>query len=177
MTCLHHKSCSIAWAKIVHLALALPLALPILSTVLAICGPVFTLFMVRVSASARKNAISFLAPYIHYLLPLLPFTLLILSLVYGIPSELSSCSLESQWSHLFRIKSVQIQTIEQSLRCCGLNSLHDRAWPFPGQGVDARACERTLGYTTRCVNPWQRQQQAAAGLVALASIFNWLLLV
>lgn len=120
-----------------------------------------------------------LLPYVRYLLPLLPFTMLIISTIYGVPSDLFFCGLESHWSHLFRAKDDQaIRTIENSLRCCGLNSLHDRAWPFPSQNhqVDVRACERTLGYTSRCADPWRRQQQIAAGMIVLASLFNWILL-
>ncbi|EXJ61104.1 hypothetical protein A1O7_05257, partial [Cladophialophora yegresii CBS 114405] len=101
-----------------------------------------------------------------------------LSSIYAVPSDLLSCGLERQWSHLFRAKNENaVRTIEQGLRCCGFNSLHDRAWPFPSHDVDVRACERTIGYTSRCVGPWRQQQQVIAGLVVVASLFNWLLLV
>ena len=128
--------------------------------------------------NARKNHLSLAAPYIHYLLPLLPFSLFVLSFIYGAPSDLLECSLEGHWSHLFRVKDENaIRTIEHALRCCGLNSPRDRAWPFPSHDVDVGACERMLGYTTPCMQPLRRQEQVAAGLIALASIFNFVLLV
>jgi hypothetical protein len=135
--------------------------------------------LARLGTNARKNAYLFLvAPYIRYALPLLPFTLLILSFIYGVPSDLLSCILQDQWSRLFRIKDENaIRTIEQNLRCCGLNSPQHMAWPFPSRDVDVRACERTLGYTTPCIQQWRKDQQVVAGLIALASLFNWLLLV
>jgi hypothetical protein len=156
----------------------MPLAIPILNTFTVIFGPLVMAFMARLGLNARTATMAFLAPGVRYLFPLLPFALLILSAIYAVPSDLLACGLESQWSRLFRAKDENaIRTIEQGLRCCGFNSLHDRAWPFPSHDVDARACERTLGYTVRCVDPWRRQQQVNAGLVVLASLLNWLLLV
>lgn len=70
-----------------------------------------------------------------------------------------------------------IRAIQTGLQCCGLNSRRDRAWPFPSHDVDARACERTLGYTSRCADRWQRQEAVAASLIVLASLLNWILLV
>lgn len=132
------------------------------------------------SVNARKDAVAFPTSFIRYLLPLLPFTILILSLVEAWPSQFAACGLETHWSHLFRTKNeFAIRTIEQGLQCCGLNSLVDRAFPFPSatHGIDAAACERTLGYTRRCLEPWRRQEAVAAGLVALASLFSWIVLV
>ncbi|OAG38000.1 hypothetical protein AYO21_07722 [Fonsecaea monophora] len=131
-----------------------------------------------IAARARKRTLTFVAPYLRYFLPFLPFALFILSLIYAVPSDLLSCSIESQWVSLFRAKNEDaVRGIENALRCCGFNSLHDRAWPFPSHDVDVTACERTLGYTRRCVDPWRNQEQVAAGLLALASLFNWILLV
>ncbi|EXJ65832.1 uncharacterized protein A1O5_11073, partial [Cladophialophora psammophila CBS 110553] len=94
---------------------------------------------------------------------------------YAVPSDILSCGLESQWTRLFRAKNEDaVRGIENAFRCCGFNSLHDRAWPFPSQDVDVRACERSLGYTRRCVDPWRNQEQVAAGLVALADLLNWI---
>ncbi|OAL36565.1 hypothetical protein AYO20_04181 [Fonsecaea nubica] len=130
------------------------------------------------AARARKRTLTLVAPYLRYFLPFLPFALFILSLIYAVPSDLLSCSIESQWVSLFRAKNEDaVRGIENALRCCGFNSLHDRAWPFPSHDVDVTACERTLGYTRRCVDPWRNREQVAAGLLALASLFNWILLV
>ncbi|KIW79213.1 hypothetical protein Z517_05825 [Fonsecaea pedrosoi CBS 271.37] len=164
---------AISWARIVHLSLPCPLTLPVLSTLTTLVGPVIMAFAVR----TRKRTLTLVAPYLRYFLPFLPFALFILSLIYAVPSDLLSCSIESQWVSLFRAKNEDaVRGIENALRCCGFNSLHDRAWPFPSHDVDVTACERTLGYTRRCVDPWRNQEQVAAGLLALASLFNWILL-
>lgn len=155
----------------------MPLALPVLSTITAIAGPLVMVVVAKETVNARGKAILFLAPYIRYLLTLLPFTILILSIIYGVQSNLLACGLDTHWSNLYSAKDDSIRVIEQSLRCCGLNSLRDRPWPFPARGVDATACERTLGYTVRCRDPWQRQEQIVAGLVFLASVLNWIVLV
>ncbi|KAI1615548.1 hypothetical protein EDD36DRAFT_191295 [Exophiala viscosa] len=84
----------------------------------------------------------------------------------------------SQWRSMFQQKDdAGIRAIQSGLQCCGLNSLYDRAWPFPSREVDARACERTLRYTSRCADRWQRQQAVAASLIVLASLLNWILLI
>lgn len=168
---------SIAWARTDHLSLPMPLALPVLSTITTIAGPFVMVVVAKAGIDARGKAISFLAPYIRYLLTLLPFTILILSAIYGVRSNLFACSLDTHWSNLYSAKDESIRVIEQTLRCCGLNSIRDRPWPFPARDVDVTACERTLGYTVRCRDPWQRQEQIAAGLVFLASLLNWIVLV
>ncbi|KAK5083585.1 hypothetical protein LTR05_006088 [Lithohypha guttulata] len=68
-----------------------------------------------------------------------------------------------------------IRSIQTRLQCCGLNSMHDRAWPFPSRGVDARACERNQGYTVACGNMWRQEESLAATLTAIASFLNWLM--
>jgi hypothetical protein len=50
--------------------------------------------------------------------------------------------------------------------------MHDRAWPFPSNGIDARECERTQGWNVRCVDGWREQQVRTAGLVAVACVAN-----
>ncbi|OQV07814.1 hypothetical protein CLAIMM_12187 [Cladophialophora immunda] len=164
---------AISWARITYLSLPFPLAFPVLSTITALIGP----FAMAFAAKAKTRTLAILAPYFRYFLPFLPFAIFILSLVYGVPSDIMSCSLESQWTNLFRAKNEDaVRGIENALRCCGFNSLQDRAWPFPSHDVDVRACERTLGYTRRCVDPWRNQEQVAVGLIAVASLFNWILL-
>ncbi|EXJ77236.1 hypothetical protein A1O3_10394 [Capronia epimyces CBS 606.96] len=87
-----------------------------------------------------------------------------------------SCALESQWTAMFRRKDERaIRAIQTALHCCGFNSPHDRAWPFPSRGVDAHACEVALGYDRRCVDPWRRHEVRVAVMVGVASLVNWLL--
>lgn len=167
----------IAWARITRLSLPCPLAFPITNIVTTLAGPALIVFFAQTAVSKKKIS-AVLVSYLRYFLTLLPFTLLILALVYTIQSDMLSCSMESRWMHLFRAKDENsIRTIQSGLRCCGFNSLHDRAWPFPGRDVDSRACEVTFGYTRRCADVWQSQESTAAGLIALAGFLNWILLV
>jgi hypothetical protein len=113
-----------------------------------------------------------------YIFSLLPFILIVLSTVFCVPTSLFRCSLDSQWQHLFQIKDDQaIRAIQDTLRCCGLNSMRDRAWPFPSNSTDARACERTQGRNIRCLDPWRRQESIAAGMVGLANFSSLALVV
>lgn len=107
-----------------------------------------------------------------------PLVLLALSAVYVIPSDLRTCSSETQWAHMFRRKDeAAISFIQHRLHCCGFNSVQDRAWPFPSRGIDARACEQTQGYLVPCVETWGKQAAMAAALGGLASFLNTFVLV
>ena len=140
--------------------------------------PVVMPFARSLTARVKKGIWAFLLPYAWYFTGLIPVILLVLATMYGAPSDMSRCVMESQWRRMFQRKDdAGIRAIQSGLQCCGLNSLHDRAWPFPSREVDARACERTLGYTSRCVDGWQREQAVAASLIALASLLNWILMV
>jgi hypothetical protein len=86
---------------------------------------------------------------------------------------LLSCSLENQWSYLFRLKdAAAIRAIQDTLRCYGFNSMRDLAWPFPSKDVTAIECERTQDYRIRCLEGWRRQESTVAGLLGLANISN-----
>lgn len=126
---------------------------------------------------ARQNG--FTLPAVSaYLFSLVPIILLVLSTVFGLPTSLFTCSLERQWQYLFQIKDDQaIRAIQDTLRCCGLNSVRDRAWPFHSNSTDAGACVRTQGWNIRCLEPWQRQESTAAGMVGLANFSSWALTV
>lgn len=103
---------------------------------------------------------------------------LTISFVYVIPSEVALCFLDTQWNQMFRRKDANsIRTIQSSLRCCGLNSLHDRAWPFPAKGIGAGECERTQGWSQRCLEGWQREGRVAGGLIIAATILTGVLMV
>jgi hypothetical protein len=166
-------SCSYAWARSAYLSLPLPMSVPAISTFHPIVSAVVIPLAARTLKNRYRNAI-LLSTTVSYILTLIPVVLLTLALIYSVPSWLLSCSLESQWAHLFHTKNADaIRAIQGSLHCCGLNSMHDRAWPFPSNGVDARECERTQGWNVRCLDGWAEQEIQMAGLVAGASVVNW----
>lgn len=77
--------------------------------------------------------------------------------------------METQWRRFFRAHNQEaIRGIQTALQCCGYNSVRDQAWPFPGQGVDADACVRSLGFHRRCADVWM-EEQLTAGRLAMTS--------
>ncbi|KIV86173.1 hypothetical protein PV11_01803 [Exophiala sideris] len=167
----------IAWCTTTRYSLPLPLALPVINVAMPLALPALVVVTRRLTAHVKKGVSAFLLPYAWYFTSLMAVILFVLATMYGTPSDMSRCGTEAQWRRMFQRKDdAGIRAIQSGLQCCGLNSLHDRAWPFPSRKVDARACERTLGYTSRCADRWQRQEAVAAGLIALASLLNWTLL-
>lgn len=54
-----------------------------------------------------------------------------LSLTYMIPPNSLHCGLEDTWQKLFSSKNEEkIRAIQDALKCCGLHSVYDKAWPF-----------------------------------------------
>lgn len=167
---------SYGWAQNIKLSLPLPLAVLIISTFFPILTSALAPFVTRYFR-ARKYGFSLLT-ILAYLLSLLPLILIVLAFVYGLPSSLFTCSLQSRWHHLFQLKNAQaIRAIQDTLQCCGLNSVRDQAWPFPSNTIDAGACQRTQGWNVRCLERWSRQASTTAGIVGLANLSNWALVI
>ncbi len=83
------------------------------------------------------------------------------------PAGARTCRLERQWQLMFQHRQgAPIRRIQNALRCCGLRSTHDRAWPFPGGTHGVHACEEILSRRDSCLRPWERQ---AATLLAIAT--------
>ena len=168
---------SISLVKVHNLSLPFPAAIPALN----ICAPIVTGLAFplcwKLRATLKNQAIRVLLPYLASASSLPPFALSVLSLVYAIPSDVQMCAADQQWLRMFEHKDNSIRTIQTRLQCCGLNSMHDRAWPFQSRNVDARTCERTQGYTVACGDMWRHEEVVAAALTAVASLLNWLMIV
>lgn len=168
----------IACVKTKQLTLPLPLTLPALNVVLSILSLVFTPPIRRYLPSLQQKAARLVQPYLIYGMTLVPFILFILFTVHAVPGNLQSCAADRQWLRLFEHKdATSIRGIQNRLQCCGYNSMHDRAWPFPAHNIDARACERTSGYIIACGNECRSEETSAALLTAVASFLNYLLTV
>jgi len=101
-----------------------------------------------------------------------------LSCVYFAPNHLRALSLEWKWSELFRAKDeTSVQLIQAQLECCGLNNMHDRAWPFPAKGVDAYECERSQGWDKSCLNVWKENLIIASSLTGISSIAGFICVI
>lgn len=144
----HH---SVSWALAIRYSLPLPAALPILNIALPLTLPFLVPLMTRMGGRARKGVREILHPYAWYFTTLIPLMILVVAAVDGTPSDMVQCNMENRWKQMFRSKNeASVRAIQNALRCCGYNSLHDRAWPFPSHDIDAQACERTQGYARRC---------------------------
>lgn len=80
-----------------------------------------------------------------------------------VPSRILSCVLEQSWAAMFRAHDAAgIRRVQDGLDCCGLNSVRDRAYPFPGSAPST--CAETYGRTVACAGPWRRATQTNAGV-------------
>ncbi|KAJ5538492.1 hypothetical protein N7494_007971, partial [Penicillium frequentans] len=94
------------------------------------------------------------------------------ALAYLFPDRILSCNLDQQWQDFFRSKNSQaIRSIQDEFRCCGLRSIHDKAWPFKDRNHGDNACELQLGYQRSCFAPWREHQQQTSWMVFAAAIF------
>lgn len=92
-----------------------------------------------------------------------------------IPDSTLGCRIEKQWQTYFQTKnSDAIRTIQDKLHCCGLRSLHDRAWPFKDRDHGDNTCEVQIGYKRSCFSPWKEQQQLTSSMVVVAALLSWL---
>ncbi|KAI9902181.1 hypothetical protein N3K66_003998 [Trichothecium roseum] len=179
-----------AIAVVVHVnmsALSLPVS-PVIS-ILTILLPV----LAYLNANAHPHVLSFaranssarlkqLTPYILQTLQGLLITILATLLLQdAVPGQLSTCGLESRWMDLYRHKDGStIRKIQDQLECCGLNSVKDRAYPFPKSG--ASTCADTYGRDQSCRDPWSASLRTNAGVdfgvvvaVGLLQIFGLLI--
>jgi len=84
-------------------------------------------------------------------------------------------AMDLNWREMFVRKSLDIESIQNSLHCCGFMTIKDRAYPFPGKGVSPTACTDTYGFTTPCSPALENLARSAAltfFLATLASILT-----
>jgi hypothetical protein len=166
---------TVSWTRLIQLSLPLPPGLPALNILFTIFSVIAGAVSRQLLSQAKKKVLMSLLPRASTFALVVLFTL---SLVYTIPSDIESCAANCQWLRMFKNKNeIAIRTIQAKLRCCGYNSMHDRAWPFPSKDFDARTCEKTQGYYIACGGLWRQEQQFAAAMSAVASFLNWLLVV
>ncbi|KAK9494319.1 hypothetical protein V1508DRAFT_402936 [Lipomyces doorenjongii] len=67
---------------------------------------------------------------------------------FHVSPNLSYCIHETLWATLFREEFLNIERIENALRCCGFNTPNDRAYPF--------------NYTDSCADMWQHETKIVA---------------
>lgn len=128
----------------------------------------------RNAANARTtiwNRIASIADQIH---SILLSAIASVALAYLFPDNILACHLEQQWQAFFQSKNAHaIRTIQDSNQCCGLRSVHDRAWPFKDREHGDNACELQLGYHRSCLAPWRAQQQNVSWMIFAAAALIW----
>ncbi|OAA65402.1 tetraspanin tsp3 [Niveomyces insectorum RCEF 264] len=153
--------------------LSLPLspALTGLAILLPIVSFVNTLALPALSATAtarhRTSLVSGLFQVFQLLQLVLAAVLAAFFFAASTPSSVRSCLLSTAWQHLFATKNgAALRRIQDTLDCCGFNSVVDRAWPFAedlnnGGGVP---CAERFGRRQACARPWTTTLQRSAGL-------------
>jgi hypothetical protein len=130
--------------------------LSILTVVLPIFGFLNTAFYpsIRRTTKSSSSGIAQLAPLILQVLQALVTTILAtLLLDRAVPSEMMGCMLDKKWMSMFRAHDAgSIRRIQDAFDCCGLNSIRDRAYPFPG--IAPSNCAETYGRRSACREPW-----------------------
>jgi hypothetical protein len=131
-----------------------------------------------INAKSLKERIHIIKVIVEQFLTIVPVVIATLALTYIYPSRIVSCSLEQQWQSYFHTKdSRAIRTIQDGLQCCGLRSIHDRAWPFKDSTHGDNACELQFGYRRSCLDPWKETEQSIAWMVFTAAVLAFIVKV
>ncbi|KAL7933473.1 hypothetical protein V8C35DRAFT_56154 [Trichoderma chlorosporum] len=78
-----------------------------------------------------------------------------------LPSTTTECSMENRWMNLFRAHDGEaIRLIQDTLNCCGLNSVRDRAYPFVKSGT---TCVDMYKRDQACRAPWTAALRSSTG--------------
>jgi len=93
-------------------------------------------------------------------------TLLITLTSSALSTQTLTCGLESRWQQLFIAKDENtIRAIQDRFECCGFRSVKDKAWPFPGTGVSAKACVERYGWERSCEGHWTAEGRSVLGMI------------
>ncbi|CAG8367048.1 unnamed protein product [Penicillium salamii] len=168
---------AISWARASALYLPLPIWMPAVATLITpITIPTLIstqFFSMRLSnGTARNCRWSTIFNIIAQAQTVILTVVATAALAHLFPNRILLCHLEQQWQTFFQSKnSHAIRSIQDEFRCCGLRSLHDRAWPFKDQNHGDNACELQLAYTRSCFTPWSEHQRITAWMIFAAVVF------
>lgn len=167
----------ISWARTATLLLPLPTWVPAIATLISPIM-VLTLIVTRTISTRTNNettrnyrwtTISRILDQVQTVISTIVATV---ALAYLFPDRILSCNLDQQWQEFFKSKnSHAIRSIQDEFRCCGLRSIHDRAWPFKDRNHGDNACEFQLGYQRSCFAPWREHQHRTSWMVFAAVAF------
>ncbi|KAA8645753.1 hypothetical protein EYZ11_001260 [Aspergillus tanneri] len=172
---------ALSWSLTSSLLLPLPAWIPATTTLLApiTITALTTIHNLTKHHSSRTtgfipNTIQRFGFLIDQLHSILTTILATLALTYLFPESILTCHLDEQWQTLFHARDAHaILSIQETFRCCGLRSTHDRAWPFKDRDHGDDACERQLGFHRSCFIPWKEKQRSVAWMVFIAAVLLW----
>ncbi|KAJ0426561.1 hypothetical protein BJY00DRAFT_272459 [Aspergillus carlsbadensis] len=164
---------ALSWTRTTTLFLPLSTWIPVLATLL----PPLTLIAIASNRFLSRSA-SHTRPHWTQPLQLLNHAHTILlsivataALAYLYPESILTCHLNNQWQYFFQHKDARaIRAIQDRYQCCGLRSIHDRAWPFKDHDHGDNACEQQLGYLRSCFEPWRGAQTRTSWMVVAAVV-------
>ncbi|CAK7216736.1 hypothetical protein SCUCBS95973_002907 [Sporothrix curviconia] len=160
--------------------LSLPLS-PAL-TILAILLPVFSFanafaLPALLTGPAHQRRRTLLVSNLLQALQLLQLVLSVVLATFffatAAPSTVRNCLLSTTWQRLFASKNAAaIRHIQDTLDCCGFNSVRDRAWPFAEdlRGGGGVPCAERFGRQVACGGRWADRLQRVAGLEGGVSV-------
>ncbi|KAL4970671.1 uncharacterized protein BDV14DRAFT_161676 [Aspergillus stella-maris] len=167
---------ALSWSQTRSLHLPLPTWVPALATLFAPLTPLL-LITLRIFADtlARSQTssvnITTLPQLLSHIHTILLSTIATLALAYLYPESILSCNLEQQWQSFFKSKnSAAIRSIQDRYQCCGLRSIHDRAWPFKDKTHGDNACKLQFGYNRPCIQQWASGQIGVSWMVFVAVV-------
>jgi len=161
-----------------RLTFPFPSLIPLTTITLALIALVVIWLDDTKALPSQDEARSVILVFLAYIIHLIPVILTVWSATYVFSTDIRACRTELQWKRWFQSKNEDaIRSVQSLCHCCGLNSMRDRAWPFPSHNVDATTCERTSGFSTACGPIWQEKLRATVTVSMTASILELLLLV
>ncbi|KAJ5489174.1 hypothetical protein N7539_004064 [Penicillium diatomitis] len=167
---------ALSWARTAALLLPLPTWVPATATFISPLT-VLTLIAMRVffqqtdHETPRNCWRSTISGILNQIQTIISTIVATVALAYIFPDSILSCNLDQKWQAFFQSKnSHAIRSIQDEFRCCGLRSLHDRAWPFKDRNHGDNACELQLGYQRSCFAPWREHQQSSSWMVFAAAV-------
>ncbi|PYI36138.1 hypothetical protein BP00DRAFT_172993 [Aspergillus indologenus CBS 114.80] len=175
----------LAWTRTQTLSLPLPPILPILTTLLIpyTLATLTATTLLKRTASPNSTIITSLLNTLHTLLSTILLTLTLHHL--NATEGLKTCTLDQTWQRYFHARDAgPIRRIQDTLQCCGLRSVRDRAWPFKDKTHGDDACVLQVGYTRPCAGVWRAEEVTVlwflgvvVGVMAVFRIAFWVLRV
>ncbi|KAJ5639368.1 uncharacterized protein N7484_007230 [Penicillium longicatenatum] len=167
---------ALSWSRTAAVCLPLPTWVPAIATLISPIT-VLTLIAARYLSRPSNNETqphrwSTISSILNQIQTIILTIVATVALAYIFPDKILSCNLDQQWQAFFHSKnSNAIRSIQDEFRCCGLRSIHDRAWPFKDRNYGDNACELQLGYQRSCFAPWREHQQRTSWMVVAAAVF------